>query len=74
MTFEKDRTIEMALVPQTSAPGTTTTAAPTAIGEPTKDKPTKVIIVAPPTPTDDPTKPGGTKKPNRPIDEKNPYQ
>lgn len=74
ITFDKDRTIEMALVPQAGAPGTTTAPPSTAAGaEPTKEK-TKVIIVAPPTTTEDPTKPGGTKKPPRPIDEKNPYQ
>lgn len=75
VTFDKNRTIEMALVPQAAAPGTTTAPPPTtATAEPTKEKPTKVIIVAPPTTTEDPTKPGGTKKPPRPIDEKNPYQ
>lgn len=76
VTFDRDLTIEMALVPQAAAPATAPppTTASAATSEPTKDKPTKVIIVAPPTATEDPTKTGGTKKPNRPIDEKNPYQ
>lgn len=75
VTFDKDRNIEMALVPTGNTPGPTTPPPnSTATGEPTKDKPTKVIIVTPPNATEDPTKPGGTKKPNRPIDEKNPYQ
>ena len=74
ITFDKDRTIEMALVPQAVVPGPTTPppATSAASGEPTKEK-TKVIIV-PPVATDDPTKTGGTKKPPRPIEEKNPYQ
>lgn len=75
VTFDRDRTIEMALAPQAAAPGTTAPPPSTAstASEPTKEK-TKVIIVAPPTTTEDPTKPGGTKKPPRQIDEKNPYQ
>ncbi|HRI72203.1 MAG TPA: serine/threonine-protein kinase [Polyangium sp.] len=73
ITFDKDRNIEFALVPQAAAPGTTAPppATSSAAGEPTKEK-TKVIIVAPPT-TEDTTK-AGTKKPPRPIEEKNPYQ
>ncbi len=71
VTFDKDRNIEMALVPQAAAPGTAP-ATPTATGEP-KEK-TKVIIVAPPTGTEDPTKTGGTKKSTRTIDQNNPYQ
>jgi hypothetical protein len=75
VTFDRDRTIEMALAPQAVAPESTVAPQPppTTTGEPTKEK-TKVIIVAPPTTTEDPTKPGGIKKPPRPIDEKNPYQ
>jgi hypothetical protein len=69
--FDRDRNIEIALVPQAAAPGTAP-ATPTATGEP-KEK-TKVIIVAPPTGTEDPTKTGGTKKPTRTIDQNNPYQ
>lgn len=76
VTFDRDRTIELALVPQANGPGTapaTATPPPSATSE-TKDKDkTKVIIVAPP-PTEDPTKTGGTKKTPRPIDEKNPYK
>ncbi len=75
VTFDRDRTIEMALIPTPNTPGTAPTNAPppSATSE-SKDKDkTKVIIVAPP-PVEDPTKPGGTKKPPRPIDEKNPYQ
>lgn len=72
ITFDKDRNIEFALAPQAAAPGTTAPppATSSASGEPTKEK-TKVIIVAPP--TEDTTK-AGTKKPPRPIEEKNPYQ
>jgi serine/threonine protein kinase len=71
VTFDRDRSIEMALTAQAAGPGPTVAPPPTTTGEPTKEK-TKVIIVGPPT-TEEPTKPG-SKKPPRPIDEKNPYQ
>lgn len=72
--FDRDRSIEMALTAQAAGPGPTVPAPPTTTtGEPTKEK-TKVIIVGPATTaTEDPTKPG-TKKPFRPIDEKDPYK
>jgi len=71
VTFDKDRTIEMALEHQSSPMGT---APPPA--DSSKEK-TKVIFVPqqqPPPGNDDPMKTGGTKKSNRNIDPNNPYQ
>jgi eukaryotic-like serine/threonine-protein kinase len=70
VTFDKDRTIEMALEHQSSPMATTPPPS-----DSSKEK-TKVIFV--PTPqqpgNDDPMKTGGTKKSNRNIDPNNPYQ
>jgi len=68
VTFDKDRTIEMALEHQATPTGTPPPA------DTTKDK-TKVIFVPQPLPTgtEDPMKTGGTKKSNRNIDPNNPY-